>query len=172
MRIKFVGLEATEGQNAKGTWTGVKIMGTRLDDGSPWSSSVLFHSNPKHKDWITELETTDQGTPIDVKHIKDGKFWKMSDILIGDDVNAKYEEQEAKVREVKASYKPAPSSVRRADGGTRGDDTNRSAAIYLAKEYVSEYGPELFVIAQDILGFIKDGVVPSTGDPLAPPKEE
>jgi len=85
-------------------------------------------------------------------------------------------------------------SPRRADGGSRGDDTNRSAAIYLAREIVNMGGaPDRFTIgelavlcinlANDfIFPYIKDGAIPaqepakksrkSSADPLAPPVVE
>jgi hypothetical protein len=173
MRVKFVGLNAVEGQNAKGVWTGVKIAGTKLEDGSPWESSVLFHSNPTHKDWIAELESTEQGTPMNVKHVQDGRFWKMTDIVIGDDAVGPTNPTHSNPAAVRT--RPARGSNGGSGNGTsRGDDTNRSAAIYLAKEFFDEdeYGEKLFVIAQDVYNYIANGVVPSFGDPLDPPKED
>ena len=85
MKIKFTKLEAVEGQRKDGTtWTGVKIHGRKYDGGD-WSSVPIFHSDDRFQDALEELATLDKGTPVNIEHKKNGKFWDIISVSIGDD---------------------------------------------------------------------------------------
>jgi hypothetical protein len=182
MRIKFTNLEAIEGQRKDGTvWTGVKVCGTKIEDGSAWKSAGIFDSDDNFKDAVEELRSTDAGTPVNIVHKqKPGtRFWDIIDIQIGDEV-----------AENPQTYAPTtgPSNAPARAGTTGGNDKMtkeewaakdrlkaeniaRSAALKQANAN-TEVGADvgtLITMAREMLPFLLGDEGKS--DPLDPPKE-
>lgn len=178
-------IKLTQINDAKlGTKAAKEIVGTKVEDGKEWRKK-FFASDKTLRD---QLDDVDVGDTINVILKQEGDFWNIKEIRMADDAD------------LARAKGPRPSGgqgqqVRRADGGSRGDDTNRSAAIYLAREIVNMkfqsdggYGTltvqEIACICADladnfIYPYIKDGAVPvvkhtkprmkKVDDPLEPP---
>lgn len=155
----------------------VEVSGIKLDSGEEWSKKFFKNKS----DLVDALEGFSVGDEVNVVMEQDEnnkKFWNIVDFV---DLT---EEDREKIDKAKKFYKSDDSKAdapkgggggswgaRRADGGSRGDDTNRSAAIYLAREIVnmcgiseavpSEVATEMIKIAdQFIFPYIKDGKIP------------
>jgi hypothetical protein len=170
-----------------GTKAAKEIVGTKLEDDKEWKKK--FFAN--QKDLRDQLEDCEVGDTINVTMKQDGDYWNIVKI------------QQATEDEIANAKKYAKgggksytkeASARRADGGSRGDDTNRSAGVYLAQqiivacgasqgqspEYVAAFCTQLADVY--LTPYIKDGVVApfpeapkkmkkGSADPLAPPTE-
>ena len=170
-----------------------EIVGEKVEDGSKWAKK-FFANNKELRDQLDDVAV---GDTLNVVMKQDGDFWNISSIALAseDDLSKANKFKKGGARE--AAPKSGSDSVRRVDGGTRGDDTNRSAAIYLAQSVISSCGgsqglsaPYLAALCTQIadtylLPYIKNGIVApfpkdepergrvkkSTADPLAPPEE-
>jgi hypothetical protein len=182
MKCKFQRLEAIEGQRKDGTaWTGVKIHGIRYDNGAEWVSSGIFDSDRELKDYIEELRTTDQGTPIDVVHKKNGKFWDITEIKIGDEVVL-----DPVVKKYEGGMTPPNRGTKSgSSGGGNSDkmskeewaakDAKKSKEIAKSvalKAAVDNTAPDTDATTVIELAEIFEDYLLGNGDPLAPPKED
>jgi hypothetical protein len=172
------------------------IHGEKVADGTAWKKP--FFAN--QKDLRDKLMDFEMGEIINVVMKQDGDFWNISDLLEATDEDIEKAEGYGKGKS-KFNSKPADNSanVRRPDGGSRGDDTNRSAAVYLARDIVSMTKVYEGLTAAEtaalcceladrfVYPYIKDGAVPivesekkerktrvkrESADPLAPPVED
>ena len=155
------------------------IEGTKLDDGSPWEKS--FFAN--QKDLVQKLTDFSVGDEVNVvmQHVKD----KIYNII---DFKEVTDEDKEKLKGAKRSGSGGGSnfSARRPDGGSRGDDTNRSAAIYLARDLVvavkdpkvlykmstPDLLDEVLATAEVVNEYIKDGLLPPPADGIVPDRDE
>ena len=164
-----------------------EVVGTKIQDGSAWKKA--FFAN--QKDLRDALEDFEVGDIVNVVMEQKGDYWNISDFKEASDDDI---EKATTAPKKFSKGNSGDTGFRRPDGGSRGDDTNRSAAIYLARELVNMGGaPDRFTIgelavlcinlANDfIFPYIKDGTVPvqetakksrkSSADPLAPPVVE
>ena len=177
VKIKVTELNDTKlGQSAA-----KEIKGVEIETGKEWARK--FFSNDKGlREQYNEIGI---GDTVVCTLEQEGKFWNLKNI---EEVPA--EEPKVKTTVVGSS---GLGGLRRSDGGSRGDDTNRSAAIYLAQEIVAmmgvTYGDGVDQLASEIVNvadkyiypYIKDGVVPEMkakakkakkDDPLSPPEIE
>jgi hypothetical protein len=160
------------------------VHGEKVDSGEEWSKG-FFANDKTLKDQIEDFEVGDY---VNVVMVQKGEYWNIKEFQ---EASAEMVDK-AKRSNFRPGFKDSPSA-RRNDGGSRGDDTNRSAAIYLAREIVqhkldNDGGPgtmspvEVAVLCVDlahniIYPYIKDGVVPvvekpkrKKADPLEPPE--
>lgn len=153
-----------------------EVIGTRLDNGEEWKKK-FFSNNKELSDQLAEFP---KGGIVNVVLTKEGEWYNITAFK-----EATKAEMETATSAPKTKFVQKSQDVRRADGGSRGDDTNRSAAIYLAQEIVSmsEYdgltaeqlAVKIAYIANTfIYPYIKEGTcVPFEGkkkkDPLDPP---
>ena len=170
-----------------------EIVGEKVEDGSKWAKK-FFANNKELRD---QLDDVSVGDTLNVVMKQDGDFWNISSIALAseDDLSKANKFKKGGAREATSS-KSGSDSVRRVDGGTRGDDTNRSAAIYLAQSVITSCGgsqglsaPYLAALCTQIadtylLPYIKSGVVAPFpeekkaskskvgSDPLSPPPAE
>jgi hypothetical protein len=171
MNIKFIKLDRTEGQSQAGkSWVGYKIVGTKLDNGQEWTSGLIF-DNKYSADILSEIRDLTQGDKINVELEQKGKFWNVVGIGPVKDAPS-------------ASSESVPSSTK-AWGGRSGEAYDRSAAVYLAFEFLKETSTEgtmkstklsdLFDVANVINIYIHEGKtqapsVGGTGDGLEAPQ--
>lgn len=169
-----------------------QINGEKLGSNDPWKKA--FFAN--QKDLRDKLSDFEVGDYINVVMKQDGDYWNIVDLKeVSDDEIEKAVEGGKKF----AGGRPTPTPfVKRPDGGSRGDDTNRASAIYLAKDFVlaevnikgsltaEQMAAFAAKIADEIIyPFIKDGSVISSlsnekpkrarsasANPLAPPNIE
>jgi len=170
-----------------------EVVGTKIQDGSPWKKA--FFAN--QKDLRDALEDFEVGDIVNVVMEQKGDYWNISDFKEASDDDI---EKATTATKKFSKGNSGDTGFRRPDGGSRGDDTNRSAAIYLAREiikmsferadspiYRSADPVEVARICIElsnnfIFPYIKDGTVPvqetakksrkSSADPLAPPVVE
>jgi len=105
LNIKFSKLEREEGVTGAGKrWTAYKLVGTKMEDGSPWASPKIF-DNSYNKAIIEEASALDQGDKINLKMEKNSAgYWAVVGI----------EEPE------ESSYTPNPTGgTKRASSGTK-----------------------------------------------------
>ena len=150
-----------------------RIEGVRLDNGEPWERKIFADA----RDIRGQLDKFGMGENIDVKMKQDGKWWnivaleKPSDALIekvtsgggfsggGGGGSSNYQ---------KAA--PAKSTW----NGRTGDAYDRSAAIYLALDFLKTNATapikaeRMYAMAEDVFNYIHSGINP-TVDPLEPP---
>ena len=169
-----------------------EVVGTKIQDGSAWKKA--FFAN--QKDLRDALEDFEVGDIVNVVMEQKGDYWNISDFKEASDDDI--EKATTGGKKFGKGVDAGGFSPRRADGGSRGDDTNRSASIYLARELVNMKGGldkytlgELAVLVINlsndfVFPYIKDGTVPvnepsqetvkknrkSSADPLAPPVVE
>jgi hypothetical protein len=147
-----------------------EVVGTKIQDGSAWKKA--FFAN--QKDLRDALEDFEVGDIVNVVMEQKGDYWNISDFkeASDDDIEKATTGGKKFGKGVDAGGFPS----RRADGSSRGDDTNRASAIYLAREivkmamdsqdhslYVSprELSLQCINLANDfICPYIKDGAVP------------
>lgn len=177
MIIKLTAINDTK----LGTKPAKEVVGNKIQDGTSWKKA--FFANQKNlRDALEDFEV---GDIVNVVMEQKGDYWNISDFKEASDED---------IAKASTPYKPKGGvesggfPPRRADGGSRGDDTNRSAAIYLAREIVEAskmaYSIEEKAIVcinladKYIFPYIKDGAVPAqekpksrrhTADPLEPP---
>jgi hypothetical protein len=173
MNIKFNELTRVEGQNQSTgkMWTAYKISGTKIDDGTEWTSGNIFDNKYSIK-VMDKANALQQGDKINVVLKQNGKFWNVEDILPF------------------VAGEGAPAGVEKAGGGVSskwngrtGEAYDRSASVYLAFDLMKEGKGDLkkalpyellgsvIELADDIFEYINKGVNPVSGtDPLDPPK--
>src|SRR5574343_954301 len=172
-------IKLTQVNDAKlGTKAAKEIVGTKLEDGKEWRKK-FFASDKNLRD---QLDDVDVGDNVNVILKQDGDFWNIKEIRLADDADL------AKAKTPR-SFAGQNQQVRRADGGSRGDDTNRSASIYLAVDILKytqfngtseQMASAAAELAENfVYPYIKDGAVPivksskpqmkKTKDPLEPP---
>ena len=111
---------------------------------------------------------------------------KLNGFAVGEFLNLSYDETKYKnLKDIKSAdgfpeQKSYSKKGTASGGNSRGDDYNRSSAIYLAKEVVFKCFPdstdegeiltEMFTVAGDIMKYISEGVNPSIAGELATPK--
>lgn len=171
MNIRFKELERTEGKKANGEmWEAFLIHGIKLEDNTDWVSSKIFN-NPYNEEILGKLETLTEGDEVGIAHKKNkAGYWVVSDITA-----------------VKSDPSPAKTGNSGRTGGTgksstwngrTGDAYDRSAAVYLAFDFlkynkgiltakakemaISE--DELFSLAIRIDRYIHTGALPVGGD--------
>ena len=172
-----------------------EIHGEKVGTNEPWKKA-FFANNKEIKDKLNEFE---MGDIINVVMEKVGDYYNIADIKEASDDDIANAEKYTKKSSAPTGGGGA-GFVRRPDGGSRGDDTNRSAAVYLARDILnttigawgetSKMTPEFMAAYATqlanaiILPYIKDGVVaeikplekPKAGrakkDPLEPPQVE
>ena len=190
--MPFIKLSAKR-DSKLGSYDAMEITGTDLAKNEEWTKKFFKGKNNEHL--VAAMDDIDVGDDINVvmeQDPKNAKWWNIKEIKLMTDEDHKTLENKQKF--VKGGGKPAASAasapMRRADGGSRGDDTNRSAAIYLARELVKmsvesmkgaeepsspeSYAIECIDIAHRlILPFIKDGTLPPSQEEKMPaPQEE
>jgi hypothetical protein len=181
-RIKFQELVPVEGTRKDGSvWTGTKVKGIKYEDGSEWVSGTMFDSDKTFSDAIEELRSTEQGTPVNVKHTQKpgSRFWDITGIVIGD-------------AEVMADA-PANPRVGKSAGTVRGTSTNGSGGSnsMSKEEWAAKDAKKSAEIAKSValkaavdntavdteatsiieLAEIFEDYLLGRVDPLAPPKE-
>jgi hypothetical protein len=164
-----------------------EVVGTKIQDGAPWKKA--FFAN--QKELRDALEDFEVGDIVNVVMEQKGDYWNISDFKEASDDDI---EKATTATKKFSKGNSGDSGFRRPDGGSRGDDTNRASAVYLAREIVNmgsdkgDYTLQQIAIvcvnlANDILfPYIKDGTVlvqepakksrKSSADPLAPPVVE
>ena len=168
-----------------------EVVGTKIQDGSAWKKA--FFAN--QKDLRDALEDFEVGDIVNVVMEQKGDYWNISDFKEASDDDI---EKATTAPKKFSKGNSGDTGFRRPDGGSRGDDTNRSAAIYLARECIvmackdtvqpehlpAEYYAEWASKIADkiIFPYIKDGTIresakagkakKSSADPLAPPVVE
>ncbi len=156
-----------------------EVVGTKLQDNTTWKKA-FFANNKELRDKLADFE---MGDVVNVVLEKKGEYYNITDFQEVDDADIE--------KATTAPAKAAPAEQRggyvRATpvGGTRGDDTNRSAAIYLARDIlnlspaaVSNMTPAeltefaIFLASEYVYPYIKDGTVPPKQAPAKPKKEK
>ena len=187
MIIKLTAINDTK----LGTKPAKEVVGDKIQDGTSWKKA--FFANQKNlRDALEDFEV---GDIVNVVMEQKGDYWNITDFReASDDDIAKATAGAKKF----AGGGAKDTGFRRPDGGSRGDDTNRSAAIYLAREIVNMtlptvrdrgYSDDAIAVRvcqiadRLIFPYIKDGKVPEeipfdmpkkhkrgSADPLAPPE--
>lgn len=160
-----------------GTYPAMEITGTDLAKNEEWTKKFFKGKNNEHL--VEAMNDIDVGDDVNVvmeQDPKNAKWWNIKEIKLMTDEDRKKLENKQAFSKGGGGGKPAAtagSSARRADGGSRGDDTNRSAAIYLAKEIYAASAMEEALGCEDIARkyieiaenfiypYIKDGTVPA-----------
>ena len=169
MLIKLTGIH----DDKLGSKDAKRIEGKRIDNDEVWERKIFADA----KDLRGQLEQFGIGEVVNVKQVRNGKWWNISG----------FEKPTAElIEKVKSegtggkSYQNTASS----GGGTKstwngrtGEAYDRSAAIYLALDLLKtnmtepENGicdKDLYEKAEDVYNYIHSGVNP-TVDPLEPP---
>jgi len=166
------------------------VEGTKLENGEVWSKAYFANQ----KDLTDKLMNFSIGDEVNVVLQENGdKKYKIVDFKeVTDEDRAKIAKYANKSTQQPAAN-AANTTYRRSDGGSRGDDTNRSAAIYLARDIVMQTKKdtvlhksnpaslleEIVEVAELIKDYIKDGLIPppsngtmpdDDGDALDPPE--
>jgi hypothetical protein len=80
MDIKFKELQKVTGESRGKKWTAYKIIGIKLEDGSPWESSNIF-DNQYNEEILGQCEALNKGDEIAVLHKKnDAGYWQVTGI--------------------------------------------------------------------------------------------
>ena len=190
-RFKFMLIKLTKVYDGKlkNKYAVKYIEGTKLKDGSEWGVEPKKFFFANQKELVSKLNDFSVGDEVNVvlQHVRD----KIYNIIDFKEVTE--EDKENMMKDSKKSF-GGGNNVRRADGGSRGDDTNRSASIYLAKEIVAltktetqlhkmkpfDLLDEILAVTEVVNDFIKDGnfpppvdgMVENTDDALEPPNVE
>ena len=147
----------------------VRFHGTRLDNGEEWNKQFIFANK---KDLVDKLNDFSPGDEVNVvlQHVRD----RIYNVV---DFKEVTEEDKASLERPKGNIQ---RNTRRPDGGSRGDDTNRSAAIYLSKDLVTatktetqlhKLSPadllnEILAVAEMVNEYIKEGTLPPPDYPF------
>lgn len=108
-----------------------EITGVKIGETEEWKTRI-FASDKVLADQLHDFEPGDY---INVVMEKKGQYWNAKEFKDVSD-----EDIEKALKFAKGGGKPTTStgeSFRRADGSSRGDDTNRSASIYLARDIIN-----------------------------------
>jgi hypothetical protein len=167
-----------------GSYPAMEITGTDLAKNEEWTKK--FFKGKQNEPLVIAMNDIDVGDDVNVameQDPKNAKWWNIKSITLMTDEDRKKLENKQAFTKGGGGSKPAAAaatSVRRADGGSRGDDTNRSAAIYLARELVkmsvesqSEplyVSPEVY--AMDCIRIANSFILPYIKDGTLPPAEE
>lgn len=147
-------------------------------DGKEFSNKIFAND----KDLNNSIDVIGIGEIALITTVKKGKYDNITNIEIGSEKDFKKAESEASANDTSGdSNKSFDRSA-----GLRGADTNRSAALYLAKDVVMANNDgrcpkeKLFAVAEMIKHYIEDGAVPNFGmstmedasddDGMEPPK--
>jgi hypothetical protein len=167
-----------------GKYAGKTIEGDKLPNGGNWKKS--FFAN--QKELVQKLTDFSVGDEVNVvlQHVKD-KIYNIVDIKeLTDEDRAKIAGEGSKGGGSSANAAaPAGGFARRADGGSRGDDTNRSAALYFVKDLVmatkadaklkkmtgAELLDEMLALSDIAYAYIKDGLFPAPADGMVPNRD-
>jgi len=162
------------------------IEGKKLDDGSDWGVESKKFIFANQKELVSKLNDFDVGDEVNVvlQHVRD----RIYNII---DFKEVTEDDKANMNKSFTKGRSGGGNVRRADGGSRGDDTNRSASLYFAREIVTQTKTdaqlhkmkpfdlldEVLAVTEVVYDYIKDGnfpppvdgMVDNTDDALEPP---
>jgi hypothetical protein len=169
--MPYIKLESVK-DSLLGRMKAIEISGTDLVKNDTWTKK-FFANNTKLRQALEDFEPGDEVNVVMEQDKRNPSFWNIVDIRnMTDDDRGKIEKKQSYAQRGTGGG----GSVRRADGGSRGDDTNRSAAMYLAwemvkactKDVTSMFPEQVAVkttqLASDILyPFLKDGM-PLGGD--------
>ena len=160
------------------------VTGNKLDGGEEWTKGFFLNQ----KDLVQKLSDFSIGDDCNVVLQNNGGHnYKIVDFKeVTDEDRSKIGAYANKSAGGAANSTGGGASVRRADGGSRGDDTNRSAAVYLAREIVmGTKDPKLLVkmdagvlfaeiaeLADTVNDYIKDGLLPAPADGMVHDKDD
>ena len=168
MLIKLTGIH----DDKLGSKDAKRIEGKRIDNDEVWERKIFADA----KDLRGQLEQFGIGEVVNIKQVRNGKWWNISG----------FEKPTAElIEKVKSegtggkSYQntaPSGGGAKSTWNGRTGEAYDRSAAIYLALDLLktntlepAEIDPkELYAVAEDVYNYIHSGVNP-TVDPLEPP---
>jgi hypothetical protein len=173
-------LKLTSKKDSKlGSYDAMEITGIDLGKNEEWTKKFFKGKQNTHLvEAMDDIEVGDEINVVMEQDPKNSKWWNIKEIsLMTDEDRSKLERKQSFTKGGAKLAAGAPASVRRADGGSRGDDTNRSAAIYLARELVkmsvesqdssiytspANYAEECIEIAETLIyPYIKDGTIPT-----------
>lgn len=165
-----------------GTYPAMEISGIDLVKNEEWTKKFFKGKQNEHLvEAMNDIDIDDEINVVMEQDPKNAKWWNIKSISLMTEEDKKSLEKKKSFTKDGGGAKPAAAAggfPRRADGGSRGDDTNRSAAIYLARELVKmsvesmqgsavpsspkDYAWECIEIANNfILPYIKDGTLPT-----------
>ena len=167
MLIKLTGIH----DDKLGSKDAKRIEGKRIDNDEVWERKIFVDA----KDLRGQLEEFGIGEIINVKQVRNGKWWNISG----------FEKPTAELIErVKGtgskSYQNTTSSgsggAKSTWGGRTGEAYDRSSAIYLALDFLKTNtlepaeisSKDLYTLADEVYEYIHNGINP-TIDPLDPP---
>ena len=164
MLIKLTGIH----DDKLGSKDAKRIEGTRIDNGEVWERKIFADA----RDIRGQLEEFGLGEVVNVKQVRNGKWWNISG----------FEKPTAElIEKVKSegtggqSYQStAPAAAKSTWNGRTGEAYDRSAAIYLALDFLKTNATapikaeRLYAMADDVFNYIHSGINP-TVDPLEPP---
>ena len=167
MLIKLKGIH----DDKLGSKDAKRIEGTRVDNGENWEKKI-FADNKDLREQLAEFVV---GEVMDVRQGKNGKWWNVTGFEW-----ASAELIEKVSGRGGSSYSNSNNSsattTKSTWGGRTGEAYDRSAAIYLALDFLktnplepAEILPQdLYALADEVYNYIHSGVNP-TVDPLEPP---
>ena len=169
MLIKLTGIH----DDKLGSKDAKRIEGKRIDNDEVWERKIFADA----KDLRGQLEEFGIGEIINVKQVRNGKWWNISG----------FEKPTAElIEKVKSegtggkSYQNTTSSgsggAKSTWGGRTGEAYDRSSAIYLALDFLKTNtlepaeisSKDLYTLADEVYEYIHNGINP-TIDPLEPP---
>ena len=165
MLIKLTGIH----DDKLGSKDAKRIEGKRIDNDEMWERKIFSDA----KDLRGQLEEFGIGEIINVKQVRNGKWWNISG----------FEKPTAELIErVKdmggKSYQnttPSGGGAKSTWNGRTGEAYDRSAAIYLALDWMKHtYKDEqldtkqVYAVADEVYNYIHNGINPAI-DPLEPP---
>jgi hypothetical protein len=170
-------LKLTSKKDTKlGSYDAIEISGVDLNKNEEWTKK--FFKGKQNEHLVNSINDVDVGDEINVvmeQDPKNAKWWNIKSISLMTEEDRKSLEKKQSFSKSGGDKSAAKSSnfPRRVDGGSRGDDTNRSAAIYLTKDIVNfenrsteDVVREMIYLADSLIcPYIKDGTLP-------PPKED
>ena len=147
-----------------------RIEGKRIDNDEVWERKIFADA----RDLRGQLEQFGIGEVVNIKQVKNGKWWNVSG----------FEKPTAElIEKVKSegtggkSYQnTSPAAAKSTWNGRTGEAYDRSAAIYLALDFLKTNtlepaeidAKDLYALADDVFNYIHSGINP-TVDPLEPP---
>ena len=165
MLIKLTGIH----DDQLGTKEAKRIEGKRIDNDEVWERKIFAND----KILRGQLEEFGIGEVINVKQVRNGKWWNISG----------FEKPTAElIQKVKdegtggKDYQSSAPVAKSTWNGRTGEAHDRSAAIYLALDLLKTNtlepaeidAKDLYTLAEDVYNYIHSGVNP-TVDPLEPP---
>ena len=167
MLIKLTGIH----DDKLGSKDAKRIEGKRIDNDEVWERKIFADA----RDLRGQLEEFGIGEVVNIKQVKNGKWWNIS----------AFEKPTAElIEKVKSegtggkSYQnttPSGGGAKSTWNGRTGEAYDRSAAIYLALDWMKHtYKDEqldtkqVYAVADEVYNYIHNGVNPAI-DPLEPP---